>query len=38
VIACAFDDGKLGDVRSLLDQLGLDWVSGDEETERPTAL
>ena len=32
------DDGELGDVRSLLDQLGVDWVSDDEDSERPTAL
>jgi hypothetical protein len=32
------DDGELDDVRSLLDQLGVDWVRDDEERERPTAL
>ena len=32
------DDGELGDVRSLLDELGVDWVSGDDQPERATAL
>jgi hypothetical protein len=32
------DDGELAEVRSLLDQLGVDWVGGDDEAERPTAL
>jgi hypothetical protein len=32
------DDGELGDVRQLLEQLGIGWVRGDEELERATAL
>lgn len=32
------DDGELGDVRQLLDQLGVEWLPADEETGRPTAL
>ena len=32
------DDGELGDVRQLLDQLGVEWLRADEEPERPTAL
>src|SRR5512145_1204420 len=32
------DDGELADVRQLLEQLGVDWVSADEAPERATAL
>jgi hypothetical protein len=32
------DDGELVDVRNLLEQLGIEWLAGDEAAERPTAL
>jgi len=32
------DDGELGDVRQLLEQLGVEWVRADEEPDRATAL
>ena len=32
------DDGELADVRELFEQLGVEWISADEEPERPTAL
>ncbi|HVN38629.1 MAG TPA: PilZ domain-containing protein [Myxococcota bacterium] len=32
------DDGELGDVRQLLEQLGVEWVAAGEEPERATAL
>jgi hypothetical protein len=32
------DDGELTDVRELFEQLGVEWVSADEEPARPTAL
>ena len=32
------DDGELGDVRRLLEQLGVEWVAEDEAKDRPTAL
>jgi hypothetical protein len=32
------DDGELVDVRNLLEQLGIEWLQGEEEAERPTAL
>jgi hypothetical protein len=32
------DDGELGDVRKLLEQLGVEWVRADEDSDRPTAL
>jgi len=32
------DDGELLDVRNLLEQLGIEWLCGDDEAERPTAL
>ena len=32
------DDGELGDVRELFEQLGVEWLSADEAPERPTAL
>ena len=32
------DDGELADVRELFEQLGVEWLSADEEPQRPTAL
>jgi hypothetical protein len=32
------DDGELGDVRQLLEELGVEWVAAAESPDRPTAL
>jgi len=32
------DDGEFGDVRQLIEELGVEWVAEDEAFDRPTAL